>query len=180
MEYIEAPKVPDKLFDVVTKDQAAVLIENAACTRDKAVIGIFADTGARRSEVCNIRVQDVDLERKRIKVTGKKGKEGYLIFDDKTKSLLVALILENEPSDYLFNLNYEGIKTMLRRLGENTGIKARPHDVRRGFATSIRKMGVGELDIQQLVRWESLDMVRRYTTAFTFYDAAERYKPIVE
>ena len=76
MEYIEAPKVPDKLLDVVTKEQAAVLIENAACTCDKAVIGIFADTGARRSEVCNIRVQDVDLERKRIKVIGKGAKRG--------------------------------------------------------------------------------------------------------
>ena len=108
------------------------------------------------------------------------GKEGYLIFGDKTKSLLVAHISENEPSDYLFNLNYEGIKTMLRRLGEKTGIKARPHDFRRGFATSLRKMGVGELDIQQLGRWESLEMVRRYTKAFTFDDAAERYKPIVE
>ena len=64
MESIEAPKVPDKLLDDVTKDQAAVLIENAACTRDKAVIGIFADTSARRSEVCNIRVQDVDLSGK--------------------------------------------------------------------------------------------------------------------
>jgi len=41
-------------------------------------------------------------------------------------------------------------------------------------------MGVGELDIQQLGRWESLEMVRRYTKAFTFDDAAERYKPIVE
>ncbi len=45
MEYIEAPKVPDKLLDVVTQEQAAVLIENAACIRDKVVIGIFADTG---------------------------------------------------------------------------------------------------------------------------------------
>ena len=31
----------------------------------------------------------------------KRGKEGYLIFGDKTKSLLVAHISENEPSDYL-------------------------------------------------------------------------------
>ena len=76
MEYIEAPKVPDKLLDVVTQEQVAVLIENAVCTRDKAVIAIFADTGARRSEVCNIRVQDVDLERKRIKVIGKGAKRG--------------------------------------------------------------------------------------------------------
>ena len=69
---------------------------------------------------------------------------------------------------------------MLKSLGEKTGIKARTHDFRRGFATSIRKMGVGELDIQQLDRWESLEMVRRYTKAFTSDDAAERYKPIVE
>lgn len=76
MDYIEAPKVPDKLLDVVTQEQVAVLIENAACTRDKVVIGIFADTGARRSEACNIRVQDVDLERKMIKVIGKGAKRG--------------------------------------------------------------------------------------------------------
>ena len=76
MEYIEAPKVPDKILNMVTPEQASILIENAACTRDKAVIGIFADTGARRSEVCNIRVTDIDLERNRIKVTGKGDKEG--------------------------------------------------------------------------------------------------------
>ena len=47
MEYIEPPKVPDKVLNVVTLEQAAVLIENAACTRDKAVIGIFADSTLR-------------------------------------------------------------------------------------------------------------------------------------
>ena len=180
MEYIEAPKVPDKVLDIVTPEQVAVLIESASSARDKAVIGIFADTGARRSEVCNIRVQDLDLERNRIKVKGKGDKEGYLIFGEKTRSLVVAHLLETAPSDFLFDLNYEGVKTMLRRLGDKTGIKARPHDFRRGFATSLRKMGVGELDIQQLGRWSSLEMVRRYTKAFTFDDAAERYKPIVE
>ena len=46
-EYIEAPKVPDKVLNVATPEQAAVLIENAACTRDKAVIGIFADSTFR-------------------------------------------------------------------------------------------------------------------------------------
>tara|TARA_B100000586_G_scaffold252972_1_gene213300 strand:- start:368 stop:796 length:429 start_codon:yes stop_codon:yes gene_type:complete len=43
MEYIEAPKVPDKALNVVTPEQISLLIENAACTRDKAVIGVFAD-----------------------------------------------------------------------------------------------------------------------------------------
>ena len=43
MEYIEAPKVPDKALNVVTPEQISLLIENAACTRDKAVVGVFAD-----------------------------------------------------------------------------------------------------------------------------------------
>jgi hypothetical protein len=33
MEYIEAPKVPGKVLNIVTLEQASVLIENAACTR---------------------------------------------------------------------------------------------------------------------------------------------------
>ena len=67
----------------------------------------------------------------------KGAKEEYLIFVDKTKLLLVAHVLEDEPPDCLVNLNYEDIKTMLGRLGEKTGIKARPHDFRPGFDTSL-------------------------------------------
>ena len=179
MEFIEAPKVPDRVLNIVTPDQVKVLIENAACTRDKAVVSLFADSGARRSELCNIRVQDLDLQRCRIMVMGKGGKEGFLIFGDKTKLLLTQHIAQNHPQDRLFDLNYEGVKSMLNRLGNRTGIQARPHDFRRGFATALRHAGVGELDIQQLGRWSSLEMVRRYTKAYTFDDAAKRYQAIV-
>ena len=68
---------------------------------------------------------------------------------------------------------------MLKRLEKETGIRCNAHSIRCGFATALRRAGVGELDIQQLGRWSSLEMVRRYTKAFTFDDAAERYKPIV-
>ena len=179
MEYIDAPKLPDKVLNTISPEQVQVLMANASCTRDRAIIALFADSGARRSEVCNIRLADLHLEHNRIQVLGKGGKEGYLIFGAKTKALLVQHISENNPQDQLFDLNYEGVKTMLNRLGARTGIKVRPHDFRRGFATTLRKLGVGDLDIQQLGRWSSLEMVRRYTKAFTFDDAAERYKPIV-
>ena len=179
IEYIETPKLPDKLLNTITPEQVRILMDNAGCTRDKAIISLFADSGARRSELCNILVQDIDMERNRIRVLGKGSKEGYLMFGSKTKSLLVAHLAENRPETLLFDLNYEGVKTMLRRLGDRTGILVRPHDFRRGFATALRHMGVGELDIQQLGRWSSLEMVRRYTKAYTFDDAAKQYKPIV-
>ncbi|MCH8224358.1 MAG: tyrosine-type recombinase/integrase [Chloroflexi bacterium] len=97
------------------------MLENAACARDKAVVSLFADSGARRSELCNIRVQDLDLDRYRIKVMGKGGKEGFLIFGDKTKTLLAQHITQNHPQDRLFDLNYVGVKSMLNRLGNRTG-----------------------------------------------------------
>ena len=129
--------------------------------------------------MCNIQLQDLDLEQNRIWIVGKGGKEGFLIYGARTKEFLIQHITENNPKDGLFSLNYEGLKTMLNRLGAKTGIQCRPHDFRRGFATALRRMGVGELDIQQFGRWSSLEMVRRYTKAYTFENAVERYKPIV-
>ena len=179
MEYIDPPKVPDRILNTVSPEQARILIDSASCTRDKAIVALFADSGARRGEVVGIRMRDVDLVHSRIRVDGKGGKEGYLLFGPATQALLAEYIDECGPTDKLFTLNYEGIKTMLRRLGDKTGIVARPHDFRRGFATTLRRMGVGELDIAQMGRWSSLEMVRRYTKAYSFEDAASRYQAVV-
>ena len=110
---------------------------------------------------------------------GKGNKEGHLRFGHKTKSLIAEYMREEIPTGKLFGLNTFGIQSVLRRLQYETGIKCNAHSFRRGFATALRHAGVGELDIQQLGRWSSLEMVRRYTKAYTFDDAAARYKPIV-
>jgi len=179
MARIQAPKTPDVVLYAITPDKTAQLIEDAGNTRDKAIIALLADSGARRSEIAGIKADDLDLEHCRIKVLGKGNKEGYLVFGAKTKALLTQYINEANPTGNLFDLNTFGIQTMLRRLGEETGIKCNAHAFRRGFATSLRRAGVGELDIQQLGRWSSLEMVHRYTKSYTFDDAAKRYKPIV-
>jgi integrase len=68
---------------------------------------------------------------------------------------------------------------VLDRLAKETGIKCNAHSFRRGFATELGKAGGGGLDIMQLGRWSSVAMVQRYTRAYTFDDAATKYKPIV-
>ena len=126
MEYIETPKVPDKVLPTVTPEQVKVLIENARCTRDRAIFSLFADSGARRSEVCNIRVPDVDLPNCKIKVVGKGDKEGFLIFGAKTQSFLTQHIAENSPVGLLFDLIFEDVKSMLNRLREDRYQSAPP------------------------------------------------------
>jgi len=62
------------------------LLEAASCIRDRAVISLLADSGARRSEIVAIKTLDVDLAKNCIKVMGKGNKEGYLIFGEATKA----------------------------------------------------------------------------------------------
>ncbi len=179
MTGIPAPKTPDVVLHTTTPADVDRLIQEANTSRDKAIIALLADSGARRSELASIELVDLDLENYRIKVVGKGNKEGYLVFGARTAGLLKRHIEESQPTDQLFGLNSYGVQTMLRRLEKQTGIKCNAHAFRRGFATALRHAGVGELDIQQLGRWASLEMVRRYTKAYTFDDAAKRYKPIV-
>ena len=176
---IDAPKTPNKVLYTQTPATVHQLMEAASCTRGKAVISLLADSGARLGELAGISFRDLDMEANRIKVLGKGGKEGYLVFGAKTKTILSDYIRHVRPTGLLFGLNRHGINTMLQRLGKRTGIKANAHSFRRGFATELRRQGVGVLDIKELGRWSSVSMVERYTRAFTFDDAVERYKPMV-
>jgi len=124
-------------------------------------------------------VADVDLERHRIRVWGKGNKEGYLPFGVSTKALLVQYLEESRPEGSLFGLNHWGLKSMLQRLEKRTGIRCNAHSFRRGFATELRKKGFGELDIMELGRWSDVSLVKRYTKAFKWDDAATRYQAIV-
>ena len=73
-----------------------------------------------------------------------------------------------KENNTIWDIGFWGIKSMLRDLGEHTGLKCNPHTFRRTFAVLLRKEGIDGLTIQQLGRWESLEMVQRYTRSFTF------------
>ena len=176
---IDAPKTPNKVLYTLTPENTHRLVEAASRTRDKAIIALLADSGARLSEIASITIANVNMQNSRIKVMGKGEKEGYLVFGVKTRELLQEYTKEAHPTGLLFGLDSEGIKTMLRRLEGKTGIKCNAHSFRRGFATELRRQGVGVLDIKELGRWSSVAMVERYTRSYTFDDAAEQYKPIV-
>ena len=65
---IEPPKTPKDILYTVTPESVRLLIAAASGLRDKAIISLHADSGVRRSELANIQVEDIDLERHRITV----------------------------------------------------------------------------------------------------------------
>ena len=65
---------------------------------------------------------------------------------------------------------------MLRRLQYASGLPRNSHTFRRTFACLLRKAGVDNMTIKDLGRWESLEMVQRYTRPLTFEDSLKFYK----
>jgi site-specific recombinase XerD len=107
---------------------------------------------------------------------GKGRKEAYAPFGSLTEAYLREWLAEYQPNGNIWGLNYWGITMMLKRLQARTGLTCNAHVFRRSFAVLLRKAGVDTMTIRDLGRWESVQMVERYTRSFGFSDAMKFYK----
>ena len=170
MKYMKAPRLPKLILPSLSREQVKVLIDHATSDRDKSIIALFTESGLRLSELTSIRSTDIDWREHTIKVFGKGGKEALAPFGNLSEKYL-RLWLEGRVSNgSIWGLNRWGIESMLKRLGEQTGLSCNPHVFRRTFACLLRKAEVDTLIIKDLGRWESIEMVQRYTRSVTFHD----------
>ena len=108
---------------------------------------------------------------------GKGRKEALAPFGELSEGYFKAWLAQCQPNGNIWGLNKWGItSSMLRRLEAASGLPCNPHTFRRTFACLLRKAGVDTMTIKDLGRWESLEMVQRYTRSFTFNDSLKFYK----
>ncbi|MFC2042361.1 tyrosine-type recombinase/integrase [Chloroflexota bacterium] len=107
---------------------------------------------------------------------GKGKKEAYCPFGAFSEGYLKAWTTQNKSNGNIWGINEWGISIMLRRLKDKTGLPCNPHTFRRTFACLPRKAGVDTMTIKDLGRWESLEMVQRYTRSISFQDSMKFYK----
>ena len=159
-------------------EQVNYLIEAVDNLRDKTIISLFVDSGIRLNELATIKSTDIDWESYTITIWGKGSKQRKAPFTERSAGLLRQLISENGTGNNIWHLNYRGIETMLKRLGQDTGIHCNAHSFRRGFACNLHRKGLSTLDIMHLGGWQDLSMVLRYTRSITFEDCLEHYKKV--
>jgi site-specific recombinase XerD len=178
MLYVDAPKLPKLILPSLTREQVNSLIDSAQNLRDKAIISLFAESGLRLSELANIRQSDIDWQRHTVRVIGKGNKEGYAPFGSRSEQHLRSWLDEYgvPPNESIWGVSAIGIQHMLQVLSNETGLPCNPHTFRRTFACLLRKAGVDTMTIKDLGRWESLEMVQRYTRSVTFEDSLKFYK----
>lgn len=144
--------------------------------RNKAIIELFYATGIRRSELLNIKTQDIDFERKTIKILGKRNKERIIPLIDSAVFAIQNYLEERnfiqnkEQENFLF-LTPKGYKIypeLLYRLVKNsftpftTKQKKSPHILRHSFATNLLGEGAELNSIKELLGHSSLASTQVY------------------
>ncbi len=173
---VAAPILGKPILPSLTREQVKLLIKQAETVRDKAIIALFTESGLRLSELVSISPANIDWELRIIKILGKGRKEAYAPYGELTEKYLKSWLRQYQPNGGLWGLNQWGITSMLRRLETATGIVCNPHVFRRTFACLLRKAGMDTMTIKDLGRWESLEMVQRYTRSVSFQDSMRFYK----
>ena len=163
-------KEMDKLFEVSTDN-------NSIEERDKLIIELLYATGLRVSELVNIKIKDIDMNNKTIKVLGKGSKERIVLYNNHTKEALSKYLndgyheLNKKNNGYLI-LNKNGdklsdryvrniINKLVRKAGLN--IKVSPHTIRHTFATDMLEEGADLVTVKELLGHESLNTTSIYT-----------------
>jgi site-specific recombinase XerD len=177
---MKAPRLPKLILPSLSMEQVRYLIDYVDSTRDKAIIALFTESGLRLSELCGIKGPDIYWGDSTVRVMGKGQKEALAPFGKQTEQYLKQWLSEYQPDGgTIWGINKWGITAMLRRLENTTGITCNPHTFRRTFACLLRKAGLDTMTIKDLGRWESIEMVQRYTRSITFQDCMRMYREVV-
>jgi site-specific recombinase XerD len=164
--------------EALSDDQVRKLLK--ACTgtdftarRDTAIIRLMYDTGLRRGEVAAIMIEDVDLDTSTIRVMGKGRKVRYQPIGQKVardidRYLRVRARHPRADLPHLWlgqsgSMTGSGVYQVIRRRGKQAGLgNVYPHQVRHGFADSMKSGGASDDDLMRLGGWSSRQMVSRY------------------
>ncbi|HZW60973.1 MAG TPA: site-specific tyrosine recombinase/integron integrase [Candidatus Babeliales bacterium] len=144
--------------------------------RDKAILELLYATGVRCSELINIRIKDIEMNNKTIRIVGKGNKERLVLFGEKAKKKLVEYLEKERPlvhsgDDYLFlSPRYHAIDTRtVQRVVEmfrkflKIDRPITPHKIRHSFATHMLNQGADLRVVQELLGHASLSSTEKYT-----------------
>lgn len=141
--------------------------------RDLVMLYVLMDTGMRVSALANIRVRDIDLIERRIRVIEKGEKERILPFGVQVQRWLRRYLAAAGPSleDFLFPgytgcpISRKRIDEVIKKCAARAGVReghVSAHDLRRAFAREFLRNGGDMESLRQMLGHSSYAMVRRY------------------
>jgi site-specific recombinase XerD len=194
---VPVPAVPEP---VSMSPTAAVihrlLAAHAPCARgvrDRAIVSTLYGCGLRVSELRHLQLDDVDLDARRMTVTGKGRKRRLVPIPAGTARALrewlhyrgsdSALVFPGRSGDG--TRTQEAIYAALKRAAERADVETarlHPHALRHAFATHLHARGVSLQRIQRLLGHSSIATTCKYlaTAIEDLTDAVDAHHPLAD
>ena len=139
------------------------------------IVRLLYSTMARVSELCNIKISDIDFERGYIRLRGKGNKERIVPVDQRTLEIFNEFLrnrIKYDSEDYLLvntrnqKLNPRVVQTDIKTIKEKCGFSGSkiitPHVFRHTGATHLRRSGMDISELQDILGHSSPNTTRIY------------------
>ena len=183
MARMKPPRLPEAPPAVLTAEQIRRLF--AVCEadrtftgrRDEAILRVFADSGIRRGELLGLALDDVDLERGELTVTGKGSRTRKVALGDQATVAVDRYLrarmkhaAAKRPELWLSRkgaLRASGLAELVRDRGQQAGVAGRlhPHLLRHAWAHHSLASGMQESDVMAIAGWRTREMLTRYAAS---------------
>jgi len=152
--------------------------------RDRALVTVLFDAGAREGEIVSMGLPDWEL--RTVRVDGKTGKRQVYLGVAALQSVERYTRRWGIMEGPLWigkkgQLTGSGILQIIRRLCLRAGVEHKAvHGFRRAAAAQMKRLGMNDSDILEVMGWKDVTMLRRYTSAVAgelAQLAHDRYSP---
>lgn len=168
------PKVPHGVPEILSGSEVSLLLDAIDSLKRRAAIMTAYGAGLRISEVCALRVDDIDSQRMTVRVRHGKGDQArYVPLPERVLFLLRRYwVIERPKGPWLFAGNQAGcplstysVRYHLASAAKKVGLAKRvtPHVLRHTFATHLLELGTDVRVIQMLLGHRSIRSTARYT-----------------
>lgn len=167
-QYIPAVLTPEEIKRIIEATE-----NSKSGIRDKVIIKILFATGARVSEIINLKIEDVDLvDFDYVRILGKGGKGRLVPLYEEVGRELKYYIENIRKKDELGTNNYRIFDVSrqlfwhnLKKYAKNAGIKknVHPHLLRHSIATEMIKNGADIRVVQEILGHSSIATTEVYT-----------------
>lgn len=161
---VEKPRPKKLVIEPFSEVEVRAILNSIVYSpdRNRALVLLLLDTGARASEVCGLTMSDIDLVKRHIKVRGKGDKERLIPFSQRTSSALFSH-MATMSGDKLFPMSRHALAQYMRRLGKRAGVQdTHPHRFRHTMAIQYLRNGGDPYTLQDLLGHTTMEMVRNY------------------
>jgi len=169
---ISRPRKESKLPTVLTLSEVEKILDVTTNRKHRCILMTIYSGGLRRSELINLKVEDIDSQRMLIKLCGAKGKKDrFTLLSERLVKELRVYYIEYRPNIWLFEGQNGGqysatsIAKIFRASVRRAQIRkyVTPHSLRHSFATHLLEQGINLRYIQELLGHASTKSTEIYT-----------------